>query len=35
MTAVQIDHFGEPEVFATVEVPRPVPGPGQLFVLVF
>jgi len=34
MKAVQIDRFGGPEVFATVEVPTPVPGPGQLLIRV-
>lgn len=34
MKAVEIDRFGGPEIFATVEVPTPVPGPGQLLIRV-
>jgi NADPH2:quinone reductase len=32
--AIQITEFGGPEVLAPTEVPDPVPGPGQLLVLV-
>ena len=34
MKAVQIDRFGGPEIFKAVEVPTPVPGPGQLLIRV-
>jgi NADPH:quinone reductase-like Zn-dependent oxidoreductase len=29
MRAVQITRFGGPEVLDVVDVPKPVPGPGQ------
>jgi NADPH:quinone reductase-like Zn-dependent oxidoreductase len=29
MRAVQITHFGGPEVLEIVDVPEPTPGPGQ------
>ena len=32
--AFQVTRAGGPEVFERVEVPRPVPGPGQLLVRV-
>jgi len=34
MRAIQISEFGGPEVLALAEIPDPVPGPGQLLVLV-
>jgi NADPH:quinone reductase len=34
MKAVQIDRFGGPEIFASVEVPTPVPGLGQVLIRV-
>jgi NADPH2:quinone reductase len=30
--AIQVPHAGGPEVLEVIEVPRPVPGPGQLLV---
>ncbi|MFE4973247.1 NADP-dependent oxidoreductase [Kitasatospora sp. NPDC056651] len=32
MRAIQIDRFGTPDVLDLVEVPRPVPGPGEVLV---
>jgi len=32
--AVKFDHYGGPEVLQVVDVPRPVPGPGQVVVKV-
>ena len=32
--AVQVTRAGGPEVFVRIQVPRPVPGPGQLLVRV-
>jgi NADPH:quinone reductase-like Zn-dependent oxidoreductase len=34
MTAVQIDEWGGPEKLVVREVPRPVPGPGQVLVRI-
>jgi NADPH2:quinone reductase len=34
MRAVQIRRFGGPDVFEVVEMPTPVPGPGQVLVRV-
>ncbi|MFI7061564.1 zinc-binding alcohol dehydrogenase family protein [Kribbella sp. NPDC050124] len=34
MRAIQVSRFGGPEVLARVEVPEPVPGPGDLLVEV-
>jgi NADPH:quinone reductase len=34
MKAVQFSRFGGPEVFETVEVPTPKPGPGHLLIRV-
>jgi len=34
MKAVQISRFGGPEVLEVVELPTPIPGPGQLLVKV-
>ncbi len=34
MKAVQISRFGGPEVFETVEISTPKPGPGQLLIRV-
>ncbi|MEU6348528.1 zinc-binding dehydrogenase [Streptomyces sp. NPDC047072] len=34
MRAVRIDEFGGPEVLVPVEVPDPVPGPGEVLVRV-
>lgn len=34
MRAVRIDEFGGPEVLVSVEVPDPVPGPGEVLVRI-
>lgn len=34
MKAIQIDRFGGPEVLELVDVPMPVPGPGEVLVAV-
>jgi NADPH2:quinone reductase len=35
MRAVQITRFGGPEVLDNVDIPDPVPGPGQTLYDVF
>jgi NADPH2:quinone reductase len=34
MKAVQLRRFGGPEVLETIEIPTPVPGPGQVLVRI-
>ncbi|MEU5718912.1 zinc-binding dehydrogenase [Streptomyces sp. NPDC020403] len=34
MLAIQFDHFGGPEVLNPVELPTPVPGPGDILLTV-
>ncbi|WP_069171743.1 quinone oxidoreductase family protein [Streptomyces griseus] len=34
MLAIQFDHFGGPEVLNPVELPPPVPGPGDILITV-
>lgn len=34
MLAIQFDHFGGPEVLRPVELPSPVPGPGEVLITV-